>query len=159
LNITYIANLYALRRWYKDVRAVFFNKHHLDELLLTGALNKITMAIDERINRLKEVVERLPESIAIHKKLHQPITERLLIFKRELHKNWKHIEETLTELLNYQGDQELMEGFLRSIEILSSSDYVSTIKSLGKDQKTKGTRWLYDIVREIEYKVYEFLPG
>ncbi len=61
-NINYIANLVALRRWYLEVRSLFFRGDSMAEMLYEGVLDKLDMAIRERIERFKALAQKMPES-------------------------------------------------------------------------------------------------
>lgn len=56
--LEYIAQIRMLYIWYKEVRALY-----LPEQLLSGATKRIEQVFDERIKRLKQLVEKFKESI------------------------------------------------------------------------------------------------
>ncbi len=57
-NISYIANLVALRAWYADVRSRF-----LHPVLLQEVVAVLNGALAERVFRLKELAEKMPQSV------------------------------------------------------------------------------------------------
>ncbi len=153
MSIIYIANLIALKRWYLDVRTIFFKNTPFHTKLFEGAIRRIDKAIDERLKRLREVVERLPESISIYRKIHDEIRNGLVSHKENLIKNWPRIEEILMEMRSFKGDQKLLDGFLESINANPSENYISAIKSLKKEEREKGTKWLNTIVEEVKKRL------
>jgi len=63
-NINYIANLIVLRQWYLDVRFQFFQDDFMCQELYGGALEKLDMAINERIRWLKALAHKMPQSVS-----------------------------------------------------------------------------------------------
>ena len=61
-NIYYLANLMALEQWYINVRSSFFKAQEFGELMYAGVLDKLAMAKEERIKRLKTMAAKIPES-------------------------------------------------------------------------------------------------
>ena len=61
-NLHYLAGLVALEQWYRHVRQGFFHGEKQGYLLYNGALDNLRLAANERVNRLKAVAEKMPES-------------------------------------------------------------------------------------------------
>jgi len=126
-NLNYIANLIALKHWYRQVRGLFVAAR-FPEALLEGLVEKVRLAIAERINRLEAVCLRKPET------------------------GWSEAKGFLNEQINDPGDAGVMEPFLESIQRGISSggkDYIGVIKGLEPDASIAGTRWLQGIVDHI----------
>ena len=68
LNTEYIANIIALRRWYVDVRSMQVGSHEMERTLFKGALERIDLALKERVKRFGDVAARMPESVEIFNK-------------------------------------------------------------------------------------------
>jgi bifunctional UDP-N-acetylglucosamine pyrophosphorylase/glucosamine-1-phosphate N-acetyltransferase len=63
-----ITNIVAMRRWYIDVRSLFFRNTRIEKALYGGALERLEMVISERIKKLRQVAEKMPQSIEINKR-------------------------------------------------------------------------------------------
>ncbi len=127
-NIIYIANLWALRQWYFQVRACFIGDDFPDALL-NGLKSNIALAIDERVKRLKNYFEMLPD--------------------RSLTSRWDDLGNTLETMQTFEGEQRDRDAFLEKISIKIDqygSDYIAVIKNLGPDETDIGTAWLQSIV-------------
>lgn len=61
-NVAYLANLDALEAWYQIVRAPFFAREELGELVLAGAVSALAAARRERIKRLRVLAGHLDAS-------------------------------------------------------------------------------------------------
>ncbi len=133
-NIIYIANLIALREWYRHVRSMFVSDNFPDALL-SGLKQNIDLALSERVKKLKEVCLKYPES--------------------DFYTSWPMIEEILTDKKYHKGDAGLRDNFLErihSIIMQTGKDYISVIKNSGTADKAKGTAWLKGIVDNITLK-------
>lgn len=162
-NIAYVANLIALKAWYTHVRFLFAGSEPLDEALLEGAVEKLDMAIDERIARLGGFVDKIPESLILHNgaagKLMPPAA---ISQQEELHKKWSVMAETLKSHRSYSGHDQTREGFLSLINKdlqPKSADYTTVIRNLPEATRKIGTVWLREVVDEITTKVLEFFPS
>lgn len=138
-NIIYIANLIALREWYLHVRSMFVS-NDFPNALLAGLNQNISLAIAERIKRLKELCLKFPES--------------------DFYTAWPVIEDWLEKENNYKKDIELRDNFLErlySIILNSGKNYITVIKNLDNSDKAKGTVWLQKIVDSIIQKSEQVL--
>lgn len=162
-NINYIANIIALRRWYIDVRSLFFTRYPLEKALYQGALEKIEMVISERIKRLKEVADKMPRSIDLYEKMmERPNLQRQKYLKRELFEQWPMIEGLLLESFKKEGNGEKRDAFIDLIQqkiVESGGDYVTVIKGLVNSEATLGTEWLQGIVDEINDQIPKIIPS
>ncbi len=127
-NIVYIANLMALSCWYRHVRSLCVSGP-FSKALHEGLMEKVKMALQERIRRLQDYLMKTAE-----KKPHPP---------------WEAVEEALEGLRAFKGAPERMEAFLEAFEASMrhhDRGYVAAIQGLsGKDTDT-GTAWLQEIV-------------
>lgn len=132
-NIYYVSNLKALKEWYKYVRSIFFEGEEFGSQILYGALEKIDLAVRERILRLKELIERSVEKRVETSLLKDAIPRIEEIFSEEKG------EDFLREL------REKFQGILvkRKEEGL---DYIDAIRSLKEDERMLGTSWLYSVI-------------
>jgi UDP-N-acetylglucosamine/UDP-N-acetylgalactosamine diphosphorylase len=132
-NLIYIANLMALRHWYREVRSLFVGER-FPEPLLAGLILNIHKGIDERTKRLKELGEKMAAS------------GDALLFER-----WPAIEQVLAVGNEHRGNDRLRESFqektFRAIES-AGKDYIAVIKGLSVEDSGQGSAWLQGIVDE-----------
>lgn len=143
-NIIYISNLIALEKWYINVRQPLLRKAEFGDLIYHGLLDKIHLAIEERLKRLKELLEKhkgeKPEFYYEFNKLEEVI------------KNGSRLNENLKE-----GDT-----FLNMINIHgldNSIKYIDFIRNLPEEIKQYGTAWLDGIIHNICQKLEKAFPA
>ena len=163
LNSLYIANLIALRRWYLDVRKGFFEKESMGKALLQSAVEKLDLAIEERVKRLGDVAAGMPLSIEIYKKISgERVSEKTIRNKQEFFDQWKSIEKIFRKGLEEPGDPSKRDEFLKIIEKSlkqERKDYLPTIKGLTEKERDLGTSWLQGLVDNICQQVGSSVPG
>jgi UDP-N-acetylglucosamine/UDP-N-acetylgalactosamine diphosphorylase len=131
-NLVYIANLFALRQWYEEVRVLFVGQH-FPQPLLEGLLRTVQSAIDERLRRLKELAEKIKAGEG------DPV----------LAEAWPELEATLVAQQENKGDRRLADSFKESVLSAinrSGKDYIAVIQALNVEQAGQGTDWLQGIV-------------
>jgi hypothetical protein len=162
-NINYIANIIALRRWYRDVRSLFLGPDRMGIGLHEGALEKIDMAVAERIKRLKEVADRMPESIEVYRKVMKDrALERQQQLRGELFEHWSQIDEFLRDGDNMTGNPEIRDKFLDLMckgIAEKGKDYLRVIQGLDNPEAAIGTKWLQGIVDEITSETLSLIPS
>lgn len=161
LNINYISNLIALRRWYLDIRTLFVIGD-MDAALHKGALEKVEAAADERLKQLKKVADKMPESVEIQKSLSGNPPEKAVKRKMEFYEKWPDIESFLKNCRDEEGDTGKRDDFIKVISNGISQrgkDYITVVKGLEKEQAQTGTDWLGEMVGSINSRVREFLPS
>lgn len=162
-NITYIANLIALRAWYLFARPILSPGDPMSTMLLESAVEKIDMAIDERVARLEAFIDKIPASL-IHLKGPSGTWASPVVLNQqeELFRNWAMIADEIQALRSYAGDDGVRELFLA--ELLGHKDssvrgYVEAVKALPDAARTKGTEWLSGIVRTVTSRCLEKIPS
>jgi len=162
-NINYIANIISLRRWYIDIRSLFFLRNPIEKVLYQGALEKIEMLISERIKRLKEVADKMPRSIELYKKkMEKHALQRQQDLKKELFEQWSNIEGFLTDSFKKEGNLEKRDEFLDLIQQKideKGKNYIEAIKGLENSGATIGTEWLQGLVDEITNQIPNIIPS
>ena len=162
-SIRYIANIVALKAWYTHVRSLFFGPDVMEQALLAGALEKLDMALDERIKRLGAVAKKMDYSIKEYQRIMGgDVKEELIRQKRDLADSWGDIERELTRFRDAQGSIEGRDEFLGSLTPViqnQSADYIATIQGLSQDLRTAGTSWLSSIVDEVTAACLGKLPS
>lgn len=162
-NINYVANLIALRQWYLGVRSQFFQEDFMSRQLYEGALEKLDLAIDERINRLKALAHKMPQSVELYQRIMKGKDPQGLVNqKKELFNNWQEIEDILLSSREKMHEGSDRDAFLEAVargREEKKNDYVKVIQGLDKQWSAKGTEWLQGIVDEINEGVLEKLPS
>jgi len=154
-NITYIANLMALKHWYAQVRSLFLCDR-FPQALLDGLLDKIEMALVERINRLEAVCQK--ESKAGRGEA-APVAAKQ---DRELFERWPDLKASMTVQEANGGTAELRDPFLESVCRGISKfgqNYISVIQGLAPTDSVQGTRWLQGIVDDMTILAKKIIPS
>jgi UDP-N-acetylglucosamine/UDP-N-acetylgalactosamine diphosphorylase len=152
-NVIYLANLFALRQWYREVRSGFFTGE-AETLLYKGARARLEEAFAERIKRLGEFVEKLAAS---------PLdgtgaSYLLLAQKKELSEKWPAVAQSLSAARDSQGDRSLRDAFLARMKKEKGRDYLGAIRGLSPEAVDEGTRWLQGIVDGITRGALDKVP-
>jgi hypothetical protein len=162
-NINYIANVIALRTWYRDVRSLFFGPDPMEDGLYQGALEKMDMVAAERIKRLQVVADRMPQSIEVYRKVMKDrALETQQQLRREFFEHWSSIEEFLRECPAKQGNPKKRDNFLNIIRKHideKGKDYLEVVKALDNREAAIGTKWLQGIVDEINSETLRLIPS
>ncbi|UCD87724.1 MAG: protein GlmU [Desulfobacterales bacterium] len=162
-NTNYIANLIALKRWYLDVRSQFFKGDVMSQMLYEGVLEKLDMAVKERIDRFKALSQKMPESAKKYRAvMKDEASENLLKQEQEFFERWQEIEDMVYVNQDNSGDAAIREPFLEELgrHIKErGSDYVAVIQELDASCSAKGTEWLQSIVDGINQQVLQLIPS
>jgi len=156
-NILYITNLIALEQWYLHVRKLFFDNQEFGRLIFEGVLEKLRMAKEERMKRLKEMASKMPVTPG---KGQGPT--KISGAKREFFEKVKGVEELLAKDAAGFADQEKMDHFLTAFGKHPEGqrgDYIEVIQNLPRDVSRAGTQWLDSIVDRICAQVAAVLPA
>jgi len=160
-NIVYIGNLLALEQWYNHVRTQFIS-NDFPELLLNALKEKLSMAIDERIGRLKTLSQKMPGSVKEYQKFaKENASPQILKQKKELYNKWTEMEDHFRSLKNREVEERLKDMFLETIRLgikNNGMDYVSVIKELKSKDKEHGSRWLQAIVDQTTTGALKIMP-
>ncbi|MFZ0727911.1 MAG: protein GlmU [Desulfobacterales bacterium] len=156
-NIIYIANLVALGQWYEQVRRLFVS-NDFPQALLAGLHEKWHVAVEERIERLGELMQKIAEQEL------DPQNNR-----SESHSSqegfsgcWSELKSFLTDNLKREGAIALRDPFLKIISKeldLKGKRYLTTIKGLSPNSSALGTRWLQGIVTDVTEGAFHIIPG
>ncbi len=143
-NVYYIANLLALKQWYQHVRIQFISDECPQELF-EGALDKLDLAVAERIKRLGDFIKKISEF--------EPLRSDKIKKQHPVHvRKWPEISETINLKQNFAGDERLKNELIQSIQKISETenkDYLNTIKNLSPEVQNIGTQWLQGIVDDV----------
>ncbi|MBW2596441.1 MAG: UDP-N-acetylglucosamine pyrophosphorylase [Deltaproteobacteria bacterium] len=160
-NICYIANLLALKQWYLHVRPSFFHAGEFGRELREGAIEKLDMALKERLKRFKSFSENMEESVRIGRDiLNGKKRGFTLDLEEELLNNWPRLEECFTQKLEETTALEKRDLFLDALH--SGGDveagYVKAIQSLDDNTLSPGTEWLQAVVDRITQEALDAVP-
>ncbi len=135
-NIIYIANLAALMNWYQHVRYLFVSDQ-FPQHLLDGLIQKLTLAINERIRRLDELVNKFSEASGMD---------------NEIVHNWPEISDMIQSHQMTIGDEQLRNQFQSAIQTAintSGKNYLKVIRDLDENDAKTGSFWLQGIVDQM----------
>jgi len=161
-NIYYLANLLALRQWYTHVRQPFFANQELGMDLYIGAMDKLKLAVKERISRFHALAEKMEKSIALSEKILTGTRRDLLIRqKREFLEKWPAIEACFTDGAEGETDVQGRAVFLQALQtrMNKEGDYIKAIQGLEAGATGAGTAWLQNIVDAIVDRVMNCIPS
>ena len=155
-NLIYLANLAALKEWYVHVRRPFFESEEFGEIIHAGLLDKLSLAMKERLKRLEALAERVSRTVEAG-----PGEDAGL--RRALAENFHRIADIFMggadedpQVLKYRGA--FLEG-LHGTRQESGKGYVEVIQALPAGISSKGTRWLESVVASLCRKASEAVPG
>lgn len=130
-NLVYIGNLMALSQWYREIRKLFVSAE-FPEAILEGLTLTVHRAIEERMRRLGELVEK--------KKDGDDMT---------LSAAWPVLEEKLMRQCDCLAENRTLDTFK---EIMASQisrkgkEYMVVLRALSLEEAGLGTTWLQGIV-------------
>ena len=156
-NILYITNLIALEQWYLHVRKVFFENQEFGNLIFEGVLEKLRMAKEERIKRLKDMASKMPITPGKGQD-----TTKTPGAKKEFFEKFKAVGELLAKDGVEIVDEEKKDRFLTALGKQREGqrgDYIEVIQSLSREVLRTGTQWLDSIVDGICGQVATVLPA
>jgi len=160
-NISYIAHLLALKQWYLCVRSPLFEDREFGPELRDGAIEKLDIAIGERVKRLKAFFGNMTESARIGGDLPgMKKTDRDLRLEEKIPDSWPQIEACFTQGLEASAALDERDRFLGDLEDgrAANAGYVETIRSLDATTRSFGTAWLHGIVERITREAFEIVP-
>ncbi|TFG07605.1 MAG: hypothetical protein EU539_04565 [Promethearchaeota archaeon] len=161
--IEYIANIIALRQWYRNVRIKFYQESNLEKLLYEGALEKLDIIYKERVKRFKALCSKMERSIKTYKSvMGTEASLELINQKKELLENMENIEDEFNASLTFSGDQKKREEFLKKIDMIIEKiglNYIQVIKNFDENEVELGIAWLEGIVENAKIAVLRHLPS
>ncbi|MEM7392300.1 MAG: UDP-N-acetylglucosamine pyrophosphorylase [Verrucomicrobiota bacterium] len=142
-NLRYIGNILALRAWYTSVRRPAMAADPFQAACCEGAIRQLDLIIEERLKRLQQVVDKMPESIAQSEHV-APDDSRKQLLER-----WPEIRSRLSTNLGEHGGEDRDP----QLEVWSQADesrrYTAAIAALPEAVKQAGTRRLEAIVDSV----------
>jgi len=161
-NSLYIGNLISLLHWYQNVRALFISDRFPDTLH-SAVIEKLHLIIQERIERLDQLIGKMPLSIQKYKDIYKfDADAKIMVQQKELFENQSAVKDCLLSMQKYPGDTALRDRFLTqaaNTSINNDKNYIKTVQSLGPESKQLGSDWLQGIVDKTLSKVMALLPS
>jgi UDP-N-acetylglucosamine/UDP-N-acetylgalactosamine diphosphorylase len=157
-NIVFMANLLALRHWYRYSRNCFVDPERFPEDVLQALIRTVETGIEERMRRLGELPEKLTADAETSGKKSSSLQQQI----RELQGQTDAVGEVFRKLRNAEIAPGRRDAFLKGLETAIAAGgkrYTETIASLSPETKTSGTRWLQAIVDEAVAGASVLLPS
>jgi UDP-N-acetylglucosamine/UDP-N-acetylgalactosamine diphosphorylase len=147
-NLIYIGNLWALREWYKKVRIHTMSGDAYSLACHTGALIQIEAGLKERIKRLNELAEKMPQSIQYaQEEPAERLPAAVYAQQKALIDRWPEIEALLKKGPSDSTGAEDRDSFLSEWEQLNpASGHINAIGNLSAATRKTGSAWLQTIV-------------
>ena len=111
-NILYLANLKALEAWYTHVRKPFFEAQEFGSLIYDGAMEQLSLAGKERLQRLKIMAQK-----AVSPSLKQ-LKSEAISEKQALYEHMEDIEDVLCEKIQDDITEKAQEVFLQELQAI-----------------------------------------
>jgi hypothetical protein len=151
-NIEYVANLSALRQWYRHVRREFFIKEKYGDALYSGACKVLDEAVAERIKQLRLFAQNMKISMeVITKKMKKIYPGNVSRFQKQFLQDWPQMEAYLSGSNEEKIGRKKRDPFVKRIQRLSDkgNSYLEAIQLLTPAQTREGSDWLRDITENI----------
>jgi UDP-N-acetylglucosamine/UDP-N-acetylgalactosamine diphosphorylase len=151
-NIEYVANLSALRQWYRHVRREFFIRETHGDALYSGAYKVLDDAITERIKQLRLFLQNMETSMeVVTKKMKKIYPDSVSSTQRQFLQDWPKMEAYLSGNNEEKIGRKKRDSFVKIIQRLSNkgNSYMEAITLLTPAQTREGTDWLRDITEHI----------
>jgi UDP-N-acetylglucosamine/UDP-N-acetylgalactosamine diphosphorylase len=161
-NVIYVANMLALKLWYQHARRPFMTRSEWGHALFEGALSRLDLIVSERIERLRQLSEKMDLSIRIAEKItSSPQRETLIRQAREFQEHWPAMEKALSAGQEEGMETEARERFLRTFLDPKSGggNYLQAVRCLDHDDAQLGTTWLQGVVDGLARQALGFLPS
>ncbi|MCK9229568.1 MAG: UDP-N-acetylglucosamine pyrophosphorylase [Syntrophales bacterium] len=154
-NINYIANLVALREWYRLVRRPFFDDSEFGPALYEGAMDILDMALNERIGRFGELAQKMDPSAGNA----EPSSSGsggtgTTPLRQPLNRVWPHLRDFFSSIESRRFDTKHSDALCRVLaqkehEGHGTSRYLEAIRSLDNAMAARGTAWLKGITEQV----------
>ena len=160
-NIIYIANLLALNQWYQHVRSLFISNDFPDGLL-KGVIEKLNLAITERLSRLEVLGNNMQSNMQIQKTPKSKRVSAAVAQTQELFQRWSDLKGVFEQLKGDEGDAGRRDLFLEKIDkgiAEKGRNYLSVIQALVSSDAAIGTQWLQAIVDRVVAAALNLIPS
>jgi UDP-N-acetylglucosamine/UDP-N-acetylgalactosamine diphosphorylase len=151
-NIEYVANLSALRQWYRYVRHEFFIRETYGDALYSGSSKILDEAIAERIKQLRLFAQNMEVSMEIvTKKMKKIYPDSVSQTQKQFLQDWPQMQAYLSGNNEEKIGRKKRDSFVKIMQRLSNkgNSYLEAIQLLTPAQTREGTDWLQDITENI----------
>ncbi|MCX7817123.1 MAG: UDP-N-acetylglucosamine pyrophosphorylase [Syntrophales bacterium] len=155
-NVNYIANLFALKFWYRYVREPFFLKSSYDRILFNGALETLEGAIEERKKRLRDFLFLVSKrEVGYSESVVSPLDSTdFSAYADKIDKVFSDFHESEEMIVLKEEFLHVFSDHLNKDKM----DYVTTIKSIPFSVAQLGTQWLKTVVDGLWHLASKAVP-
>jgi UDP-N-acetylglucosamine/UDP-N-acetylgalactosamine diphosphorylase len=150
-NTVYVANLAALREWYLYARRPFIEKQEFGGLIFSGVLEKLSLATEERLKRLKMLAEKARNPSA-----------RDAAGRSELSERFSEIEAAFSAGPHDDVVGASRDRFLARFHKETGSGgmpYIEAVRAIKAETCAAGVEWLQRVVDEYCARVRAIVPS
>ena len=155
-NILYLANLVALEQWYIHIRRPFFSAQEFGDLLYNGVIEKLMMAKNERIKRLKAMAGNMSSQNEKAKPDSRGSAARLEFCEKIV-----AVCELFTGEIAGTAGLKKRDRFLDSFRAYSRNKeggYIEIVQGMPASVAKEGTLWLDRVIAFLCERVSSLLP-
>ncbi len=147
-NLVYIGNIQALIAWYRGVRKSVMQRDPFAQACWTGALTRLESVLEERIKRLAELADKLPDSLdKARAEFGQELPEVPFAQQRRFTDRWPEIKQRLEAGPPAGIAAQERDAFLAEWERVDMAmTYTTAIARVSPGARSSGTAWLQAIV-------------
>ena len=147
-NLIYIGSLWALKAWYQHVRIRSMSGDVFRQACHAGALEQIEDGIKERIKRLKEVADKVKDSLEPSRAgSGEDLPAMIQRQHRALATGWPEMEARLKAGPSAEAGGPKRDAFLKEWEQADmSSGHCKAVAAISAAARAAGTAWLQEIV-------------
>ena len=159
-NIVFVANLIALRHWYRDIRKRFVDPERFPEDLLRALIRTVDRGIEERVRRLGGLAHKLTMVTPQPDRKGPPSPSAQII--RDLSRQTEALADLFREKCSLDFPGKWKDAFLRHLEAAEPTGekrYLETITGLSPEGREAGSRWLQAVVDDTVAKAMKLLPS
>jgi UDP-N-acetylglucosamine/UDP-N-acetylgalactosamine diphosphorylase len=147
-NLIYLGNVRALQAWYRSVRQIFVG-NDFARACHQGAMAQLDSVVAERIKRLGELADKMPQSLEIVRSEARGTAAPWQAEQEKLAREWPKMKVLLESGPGDSAGARFRDPFLSRISDRKQSSYLDTIRALDASAKELGTAWLQAVVDEV----------
>jgi bifunctional UDP-N-acetylglucosamine pyrophosphorylase/glucosamine-1-phosphate N-acetyltransferase len=150
-NLVYVGNVRALQLWYRFVRKRMMTADPPCQACYEGALGRIDAVLDERLERLADLAQRMVRSLELSRTVAAlALPPALAAQQQALIDRWPEIEGRLRADPAPETGSRERDTFLSIWErIDTATPYIEAVGSLPPEAKQAGTAWLQAVVDSV----------
>jgi UDP-N-acetylglucosamine/UDP-N-acetylgalactosamine diphosphorylase len=154
-NIIYIANLMALKEWYVHVRRPFLERQEFGGLMFSGLIDKLALAKEERLKRLKMLADKVRTSGQSDE-----YAGKNAAGKNEFCEGFEQVEKVFASAGGDGATEKARDGLLSLMDKAGAGEnYIEVVRGFDAEMSGRGTAWLQGVVDACCNRVRELLPS